>query len=106
MVDYKLWYCVEGRGAFNKVIISDGKDIADLKEEIHKKCSHSYWEGKEAMELVLLKVDIDPIQWGDYRKIGFEAPEGSPWMDPMRRINEIWSHQPNQRRLHICVKLY
>ncbi len=56
MVDYTLWYCVEGKDAINKIIISDGKDVADLKEEIHKKCSHSYWNGVEAMELVLLKV--------------------------------------------------
>ncbi|KAH9064574.1 hypothetical protein EDB87DRAFT_1252066 [Lactarius vividus] len=105
MGDYKLWYFVEGKDNINKVIISRNEDVAQLREEIHKKCSRGFWDDVEAMDLVLLKVDIDPTPHKG-AILELRAPDSAIEMDPMQEINEIWPVQPNQRHLHICVRLY
>ncbi|KAI9438275.1 hypothetical protein H4582DRAFT_2057715 [Lactarius indigo] len=102
MGHYKLWYFVEGKDSINKIIISEKEDVAQLKEEIHKKCSRRFWDDVEAMELVLLKVDIDPKPHRDAIS-ELQAPESATEMDPMQEINEIWPVQPNRRHLHSVV---
>lgn len=52
----------------------------------------------------LLKVDIDPAPHrGAIHKV--LAPDGATGMDLMQFINGIWMDRPNERHLHVYVRL-
>ncbi|KAH9077735.1 hypothetical protein EDB83DRAFT_1509366 [Lactarius deliciosus] len=82
----RIWFFVEGKDLYHKIIISEGKDVADLKTKIHEEGRHSHWIGVDAIELVLFQVDIDPIPHrGKIREL--RAPDDARIMDePMERI--------------------
>ncbi|KAH8990753.1 hypothetical protein EDB92DRAFT_1996290 [Lactarius akahatsu] len=55
------------------------------------------------MELVLLKVDIDPTpHLGAIQDL---RADHNVQMNTARRVDEIWPDQPNEYHLHICVRL-
>lgn len=56
MAEYELWFFVEGKDAFFKIIIAEGRDVADLTKKIHGEGTSGFWNGATAMELVLLKI--------------------------------------------------
>ena len=56
MATYKLRYFVEGKDGLASVTISNDKFVEDMRKDIYRKYGRSYWNGAEAMELVLLKV--------------------------------------------------
>ncbi|KAI9463956.1 hypothetical protein BJY52DRAFT_1184371 [Lactarius psammicola] len=84
MSDYALCHFIEGEDVVSKVIIFKDKDVWDLKEEIHKEGSPSFWNGTTTAEL---------------------APDGATeMMDPMQWIQELWPDEPTKRRLHYSPK--
>ncbi|KAH8978936.1 hypothetical protein EDB86DRAFT_2836305 [Lactarius hatsudake] len=105
MAKYEFWFFVEGKDLYHKIIISEGKDVADLKTRIHEEGRHSYWIGVDAIELVLFQVDIDPTPHrGKIREL--RAPDDARVMDePMDRIQQLWPDEPTKDHLHICVRL-
>ncbi|KAH8994090.1 hypothetical protein EDB83DRAFT_1024020 [Lactarius deliciosus] len=105
MTKYDLWFFVEGKDTYHRITIFPGQNVADLKDKIHKVGSHGYWNGVNAMELVLLQVDIDPTPHeGNICEL--QAPDDARVMDrPMARIQELWPHEPTEYHLHICVRL-
>lgn len=105
MAEYELWFFVEGKDAFFKIIIAEGRDVADLTKKIHGEGTSGFWNGATAMELVLLKVDIDPIPYMDPCTIQDLRVDGGVRMNMFQRINEIWPDRPTERHFHICVRL-
>ncbi|KAH9000666.1 hypothetical protein EDB86DRAFT_3101338 [Lactarius hatsudake] len=103
MADYNFWFFVEGKDTVTRVTVSKEKHVFDLKKEILEQLCHTYCKGVDAWELVLLKVDIDPaLHQGAIHKLHMlHAAE----MDTIQHIDEIWTAQPEQHHLHICVRL-
>ncbi|KAH9167061.1 hypothetical protein EDB89DRAFT_165731 [Lactarius sanguifluus] len=87
---YVLNYFIEGKEVLGRVTISKSARGFDLRNNIHGAGSPSFWNGAIVMELVLLK---------DLRA------DHNVQMNVTRHVDEIWPDQPNERHLHICVRL-
>ncbi|KAH9167059.1 hypothetical protein EDB89DRAFT_1910268 [Lactarius sanguifluus] len=103
MDNYKLFYFAEGKETTSGVVISKSTTVLELRIIIYEDCSPSFWDGARAGELTLLKVDIDPRPYlGAIQDL---RAGHNVQMDVTGRVDEIWPDQPNERHLHICVRI-
>jgi len=76
MTKYKLWYFIEGEDFLDRVTISKDETVGRLRGEIHGMCSQNYCNGVDTLQLVLLKVDIDPPNQEAIHELHALAPSG------------------------------
>ena len=61
MINYELWYFIEGKDLISNVTISKDEKVAELKRGIYRDFPPGYWGDVGAAELTLLKVVTVPL---------------------------------------------